>query len=103
MQYQLNVNRSYVHKKVRYVSNSQAEKTSNTGVAEAYAEIIDPVKKELENYIKSLKNDDPAVSFNTRVVIEISSVIKVSMDSLFKMVRNSIAVTNSCFLKQGNA
>ena len=80
----------------------QAEKGGNTGVAEAYADIIDPLKKQLEDYIASLEKSDPNVSFNATIVIKISSAIKLGMDRLFEMVLNSVAVTNSCFLKQGN-
>ena len=70
-------------------------------MAEAYADIIDPLKKELENHITSLENSGTNVSFYTNIVIKISSAIKMSMDRLLKMVMNSVAVTNSCFLKQG--
>ena len=83
------------------ISNHQAEKTGNIGVAERYAEIVDPMKKQLEDHIASLENSDPNISFHSGTVIKISSIIKVVLDRLFAMVQNSVAVTNSCFLKQG--
>ena len=81
--------------------NTQAEKTSNSGIAEGYSEIINPLTKHLEDCIKSLEDADPQKYFNGKIVIEILSQIQLTANGLSAMMLNSIAGTNNCFLKQG--
>ena len=60
------------------------------------------MQKQLEEHIASLEGSDPNISFHSGTVIKISSIIKIALDRLLAMVQNSVAVTNSCFLKQGS-
>ena len=78
---------------------TQAEKTA--GVAEGYSAIINPLKKHLEDCIKSLEDVDPEKYFKAKIVTQISSKIKSTTEGLDEMVLNSIAGTDNCFLKQG--